>query len=115
MNQSKIWLSNADETVDLPGAQVIGINATGMSERSRGEAIIRFELKDDNVMGSEPFDSVSAWLAEDSTVCLKVDSLELVEGCKVRECNLNISSRTLYIGLFVPFPAQQVRHWFMNS
>ena len=115
MNQSKIWLSNADNVVDLPEAQVIGISATTLGDRSHGDATIGFLIRDKNAMGAEPFDSVSAWLAEGAMVCLQVDDLKLVEGCKVRECRLDISDRTLYIGLFVPFPAQQVRHWFPNS
>ena len=115
MNQSKIRISNADNTVDLPGARVIGITATGMSERSHGRATVRFQLKDENALGVGPFGSVSDWLQEDAMVGLKVDDLELVEDCKVRECNLDISSRTLSIQLFVPFTAQEVRGWFMIS
>ena len=69
----------------------------------------------DLVVEGEPFGSVSDWLQEDAMVGLKVDDLELVEDCKVRECNLDISSRTLYIQLFVPFTAQKVRGWFMIS
>ena len=69
----------------------------------------------DLVVAGELFGSVSDWLQEDAMVGLKVDDLELVEDCKVRECNLDISSRTLYIQLFVPFTAQEVRGWFMIS
>ena len=115
MNQSKIRLSNADKTVDLPGAQVIGISTTAMSERSHGRATIRFLLKDQNALGVEPFGSVSDWFEDDAMVGLKIDDLELVKGCKVREYHLNISSGDLYIQLFVPFTAQEVRGWFITS
>ena len=37
MNQSKIRLSNADKTVDLPGAEVIGISATADDRAPRRE------------------------------------------------------------------------------
>ena len=115
MNQSKIRLSNADKTVDLPGAQVIGISATAETERRYGRATIRFLLRDKNALGVEPFGSVSDWFEDDAMVDLKIDDLELVKGCKVRECSLNISSGDLYIQLFVPFTAQEVRGWFLTS
>ena len=115
MSESKIWLSNADKTVELPGAREVGITATYGPERSHGRARIRFELKDENALGVEPFGSVSDWLHEEAMVGLKIDDQELIEGCKVRECNLRISNRDLYIELFVPFTAQEVRGWFTNS
>ena len=115
MDQSKIWVSNADKTVNLPGAQVIRISATAETERSSGMATIRFQLKGPNALGVEPFGSVSDWFEDGAMVDLKIDDLELVKGCKVRECNLNISSRDLYIELFVPFTAQEVRGWFITS
>ena len=115
MNQFKIRLSNADKTVDLPGAQVIGISATAVSEHSHGRATVRFLLKDQNALGVEPFGSVGDWLAEDTMVDLKINDLKLVAGCKIRECNLSISSGDLYIALFVPFTHQEVRGWFITS
>ena len=115
MDQSKIGVSNADKTVDLPGAEVIRISATAETERRNGRATIRFRLKDQNALGVEPFGSVSDWFEDGAMVGLKIDDLALVEGCKIRECNLNVSSRRLHIELFVPFAAQEVRGWFMTS
>ena len=115
MDQSKIWVSNADKTVDLPGAEVIGISATAETERRDGRATIRFLLKDQNALGVEPFSAVSDWFEDGAMVDLKIDDLELVKGCKVRECSLSISSGDLYIQLFVPFAAQEVRSWFITS
>ena len=115
MNQSKIQISNADRTVDLPGAEVIGISATAVSEQSRGKATIRFLLGDQNALGVEPFSSVSDWRGKGAIVGLKIDDLKLVEGCGVRECSFNVSSGRLYIQLFVPFAAQEVRGWFLTS
>ena len=111
MNQSKIRLSNADKTVDLPGAEVIGISATAGSERRYGGATIRFLLKDQNALGVEPFGSVSDWFEDGAMVGLKIDDLELVKACKVRECSLNISSPRLHIVLFAPFAAQEIWGW----
>ena len=107
-----IWLSNSDNAVDLPGAEIISISSTAQSERQAGEATIRFRLNGDNAMGAQPFDSIIVWQEENAKLALETDELDTIEGCLVRECSLDISTRTLYIQLFVPVPAQQLRHWF---
>ena len=107
-----IRLSNSDNSVDLPGAQIIGISSTAQSERHSGEAMIRFQLKGDDAMGAQPFDSIIAWQEENANFALETDELAAIEGCLVRECSLDISNRALYIQLFVPVSAQQLRHWF---
>ena len=125
MERHRFWLSNKDNSVDLPGAQVIGISPTALSERQHGESVIRFRLAGDAAMGAEPYDSVVAWYQEDTKFSLELEEVDAKMGssflelgdagkgeCSVRECDLNIESRTLYISIYVPSPAQQVRHWF---
>ena len=63
-------------------------------------------------MGREPFDTLSSWHSDHSSVTLEVSDLEKVEGCLLRECSLNLSARRLYVQIYTPFSAQEVRHWF---
>ena len=35
-----------------------------------------------------------------------------VEGCYLRKCNMNLAARELYVQIYTPFPAQEVRGWF---
>ena len=114
MEERKFELSDGKKSVDLVGAQVIGIAPTAPTERSNGEARIRFRLRGENAMGEEPYGSVVAWQYEEAKFALVAPGLESIEGCSVRGCHLDIENRDLYIELFVPFPAQQVRHWFVE-
>ena len=114
MDEKPIRLSNLDNSVDLVGAQIIGITSTGSTERCKGEATIRFLLKGDSAMKEEPFNSVVAWQYEEAMVTLEAPELESIEGCSVRECNLDVENQALHIQLYVPSPAQQVRHWFIK-
>ena len=114
VDEKPIRLSNLDNSVDLVGAQIISITSTGSAERGKGEATIRFLLKGDSAMKEEPFNSVVAWQYEEAMVTLEAPELESIEGCSVRECNLDVENQALYIQLYVPFPAQQVRHWFIK-
>ena len=107
-------LSDGKNSVDLVGAGIIGIAVAGQTERHKGEATIRFRLRDENALGEEPYGSVVAWQYEDAKFALVAPGLEPIEGCSVRECNLNIENRDLYIQIYVPRPAQQVRHWFVD-
>lgn len=112
MDETPFQLSNSDSVVDLHGAQIIGITSTALTERQKGQATIRFVLKGENAMKEEPFNSVVAWQYEEAKVTLKAPELEPIEGCSLRECNLDIENQSLYIQLYLPISAQQVRHWF---
>ena len=114
MDGLKIGLSNPDNSVDLPGAQIIGIASTAPTERHHGQATIRFQMKGDDAMKEQPFDSIVAWQDEEAKVTLETSELAAIEGCSIRECTLDIANQALYVQLFVPFPAQQVRHWFVK-
>ena len=98
-------------TVDLPGAQVIGISAVSRTGRGRVQSTIRFQLRDHDAMAIEPFNAVSAWYQEEAAVTLKIDDLEPITACKVRECALDLHNKVLYIHLYLPVSAQQVQHW----
>lgn len=73
-----IRLSNSDNSVDLPGAQIIGISSTAQSERQAGEATIRFQLKGDDAMGAQPFDSIVSWQEESAKIALETDELDTI-------------------------------------
>ena len=43
------------------------------------------------------------WLADGF-----IDDVQ-VEGCYLRECNMNLAARELYVQIYTPFPAQEQR------
>ena len=43
------------------------------------------------------------WLADEF-----IDDVQ-VEGCYLRECNMNLAARELYVQIYTPFPAQEQR------
>ena len=99
--------------VPLAGAGLpIGITVAAKTERGKGRSCVRFLLEGDNAMGAEPFNTLILWHEEAETITLLVDDMTPVKDCLLRECNLDMSQRRLYITLYTPYSAQEVRGWF---
>ena len=62
-------------------------------------------------MGYEPYRSLVGWLEDATPFTLYIDDVP-IKGCYLRECNLNLADRELYVQIYTPFPAQEVRQWF---
>ncbi len=113
MVEPKVQLSCEEEIVRLPGAGFpIGVTVAPETERGKGRSCVRFMLQGDNAMGAEPFNKLALWHEEDKTITLLVDDLTPVEGCRLRECSLDMSEKRLYITLYTQYSAQDVRSWF---
>ena len=63
-------------------------------------------------MKAEPFDTLTEWKDEQTIFSLFLNDGPPVERCSLRECSLDLSQQRLYITIYTPYPAQQVRHWF---
>ena len=113
MNDPEVVISDGSVDVPLPRAGLpINLTSTPGSEKRYGESRIRFELRDEDAMGAEPFDSLNRWRDDGTPVFLKIDDLAEVGNCLLRECNLDMRNRRLYITLYTPHGVQDVRGWF---
>ena len=103
-----------DNEVTLEGAGLpIGITGTADTEREKGKSTIRFLLEGSYALGKEPFDTLSGWQWEDNTeLSLHIGKSEPIGKCSLRECTLDLSKTRLYVQVYTPFRAQEVRHWF---
>ena len=108
----KLFLSNNDASINLEVGKPIGITPTATNERAKGKSVIRFQLQGDIVKRTNPFDQLSDWYSSESKLTLKGEDIGTIEECLLRECNLDLSQSRLYVSIYTPFPAQQVRHWF---
>ena len=112
MSDHVVKLSDEEgQSVDLLRAQLIGISASAKTERDRGESTVRFLVQGDDAMGENPFKTLSPWHYDGVPLTLGMDDLAAVGDCRLRECTLNPSTRSLYVQVYTRFPAQQVRHW----
>ena len=109
-----IKLSNREKDVTLEGAGLpIGITTTAMTERGKGASTVRFHLQGSYALGKEPFDTLSAWKWEDNReLTLHIGNGAPIDKCSLRECTLNLHTESLYVQVYTPHQAQQVRHWF---
>ena len=73
---------------------------------------MRFLLEGTDAMGAKPFDILVPWYEDETSLSLLVDDNTPVKGCSLRECSMDLSQKRLYVTLYTPFPAQEVRHWF---
>ena len=109
-----IKLSDEDNEVTLNGAGLpIRITGTATTERDKGASTVRFLIKGPDAIGKDPFDALSAWREEDNRgLYLHIGDSDPIAKCSLRECTLNLNASQLYVGVYTPFPPQEVRHWF---
>ena len=112
MKDKGIKISDGKAEALLPANKPIGITPTAKTERDKGASVIRFMLEGDVVKEREPFDQLATWYFEGTELTLQAVASGKVDGCTLRECNLDLSSSRLYVSIYTTFPAQQVRHWF---
>lgn len=71
-------------------------------------------LEGDAAVRREPFDVLAVWLEQEEPVSLILtDQGVMVDGCLLRECSFDPSARRLYVGLYTPRHALEVRDWFL--
>ena len=116
MADSTIHISNGERSVLLPGVSLPSdISVSGETERQKGRSTVRFVLIEDNMMRAEPYDTLALWFEEDAEVTLLVEGINKVGGCRLRECSLDLERRRMYVEIYTPYSAQEVRHWFMSD
>ena len=113
LNQEQgIWLDDGRSGILLPVEKPMSVTVTASTERDKGLSVVGFLLEGEEVLEVEPFDSLARWHFESSELTFRSESSGEIEGCSIRECRLDLRHLNLYVGIYTPFPAQQVRHWF---
>lgn len=112
-----IKVSDGMRDVTLHGAGLpIGITTTATTERDMGRSSVRFVLYGTDAIGEDPYKTLSEWQWEDNrNLALHIGNHDPIDKCSLRECSLDLQQSRLYVEVYTPFPAQEVRHWFDDS
>lgn len=112
VDKYKVWITKQGSSVSFD-AEVTGISTVGdPTERDKGLSTMRFRLEGKDAIAEQPLGFLSELLEANETACLLMASMRPIDGCKIRECSLDLSSRVLNVQLYLPIPVQQVRGWF---